>query len=212
VPSSTVGTWWQPVYGADQYQKFVIQDFYYNGINRENVLHNGWQYNTTYAINDIVVYQDNYYQSITGANTGNIPTSTIGTNWKPFYGYAEIWTEQEYVALYTWNQARFIVFTTDTIPVMPEQLPNIGSSSAESPNFRKIISDFALSTNIGSEIRSILTYNPSAEYRRISLISKDPLYNINIKPYWIDSTGKFFPIYINPGDQITIKILFERKK
>jgi len=204
------------VYGVatDVYQKFIVAS---NGINNISSIYpdsassDGWSSTVTYAIGDVVFFQGNFYISLTNANTGNVPTSTLGTNWNSYYGYNGLIMAQEYVALYTWNQPKFIVFVSTTLPIVPEQLPNSNINTSQVANYRKIISDFSLATNIGSEIRSTLTYNPSAEFRRISLTSTEPLYSVDVKPYWVDADGVFYPLYINPGDQITVKILFEKK-
>jgi hypothetical protein len=57
-----------------------------------------------------------------------------------------------------------------------------------------------------------LLYNPSAEYRRISLTSNRPINNIDIQVFWRNKRGELKPFYVWSGGSASIKILFEKKK
>jgi hypothetical protein len=125
---------------------------------------------------------------------------------------------QEYSTLSNFNPIASIIFTTSQIPVVPNQI-----SAPLVFNNNQLVSDYN-QNNLTSQIitdmvnnddfsyKPNLLYNPSAEFRRISLTSNRPLNNIDIMVYWKNKRGELKPFYVWSGGSASIKILFEKKK
>jgi hypothetical protein len=125
---------------------------------------------------------------------------------------------QEYSTVASWSPVSSIVFTTTTLPVQGNLLSNpliyvnnqqVGLASSGA-NFGTILTDFT-STDFKSD--GSVTYNPTAEYRRISLIGNRPLISVDVGVSWLDKhTQQLQPYYLLNGDTLTMKLLFERKR
>lgn len=110
-----------------------------------------------------------------------------------------------------WFDLASIIFTTNTIPVVPEfqtSLTNAGDN-IETP----ILTDFVPNlTRFGDE-GSQLTFNPKAsiKYRLINLISNAPLTKIDLKGFWRDRKDRLHPILLPNNSSFTMKIVFLKK-
>ena len=80
-----------------------------------------------------------------------------------------------------------------------------GNDSATS----NIITDIVSPTGL---YRPNLVYNPTAEYRRISLVGNQPLTNIDLQIYYRLRTGHLIPFTLGSGGSVTMKIAFLKKK
>jgi hypothetical protein len=127
-------------------------------------------------------------------NNGNNISPTL-TDYYSTYG--------EWVTLFNWNDLQSIVFDSNTIPVVPE---NLQSQTNET---QKIITDFEPIQDINN--RSAFQYYPQGPLRWYSLSSQQPLYNMNLNVYWKDNEGKLYDIIIEPTEVLTVKILFRKK-
>jgi hypothetical protein len=124
---------------------------------------------------------------------------------------------QEYTTVASWSPVASIVFTSTTLPVQGNLLSNpliyvnnqqVGLPSSGS-NFGTILTDFT-STDFKSD--GSVTYIPTAEYRRISLIGNRPLISVDVGVFWLDKhTQQLQPFYLLAGDTLTMKLLFERR-
>ena len=207
---------------TDLFQKFIVSDQFDNHNSYDFSLTDGWLASTTYSQGDIValpVSSTNYFISLQNANTGNTPTGTSADVWWAHYnGFESYVMEQEYISLYNWNDPQSIVFTSSSLPIQSEIIPsNDGNSSGAIINSgqiktRSIITDFLINTEIGSEIRSSITYYPTAQYRYISLTNSEEIRRITISAFWTDKNNTYYPIYIDVGTIISIKFLFEKIK
>lgn len=124
---------------------------------------------------------------------------------------------QEYSTLSNFSPVSSIVFTTSQIPISANAL-----SAPLIFNNNRLVSDFN-QTNLTAQIitdmannedfsyKPNLIYNPSAEYRRVSLVSNRPVQNIDIRVFWRDRFGKLKPFFIVSGGKASIKLLFEKK-
>lgn len=108
-----------------------------------------------------------------------------------------------------------IVFTSSMLPILPEQIssPQIfieGShaSTGNNANIGQIITD--LESDDGTYKPSI-QYTPTAEYRRISLLSSRPLTHIQLSVYWRNRYGNLIPVTLAGGSSMTCKILFQKR-
>jgi hypothetical protein len=166
--------------------------------------------------NNITDINQNIYQiRITGTRTDYLRKNAY---WDGSGSINYIDFPQEYSTLSNFNPIASIIFTTSQIPVVPNQI-----SAPLVFNNNQLVSDYN-QNNLTSQIitdmvnnddfsyKPNLLYNPSAEYRRISLTSNRPLNNIDIMVYWKNKRGELKPFYVWSGGSASIKILFEKKK
>jgi hypothetical protein len=122
---------------------------------------------------------------------------------------------QEYSTTPAWNPVKSLVFTSNTIPVVPNDVgaPYIYNGNqiiAQSSNANIIssITDFCSSD---ADYRGYINYTPSGEYRLIDMKSNTSLNDINISVFWMDRSGNLIPFYLLAGCSATIKLLFRSK-
>lgn len=125
--------------------------------------------------------------------------------------------KQEYNVLAYWNSFKNIVFTSGTIPIQYEQAPinntMSNTSASGTSNFFPILTDFnpLISQLAAGAVRSIFQYYVSGPYRLIDLNSHIPLRKVDIQLYWQDNFNNLYPLYIQNGNSINIKLLFVKK-
>ena len=123
---------------------------------------------------------------------------------------------QEYSTISAWSPISSIVFTSNTMPIVANQLSkptvfvegaslgNYGNNS----NFQQIITDLVTDTGF---YKPSITYNPTAQYRYISMNGNSPLTNIDVAVFFKTRIGQLVPFRLNSGGTCTIKILFTKK-
>jgi len=150
-------------------------------------------------------------EDFTGVNTILLPTNALPANQRV---YTQIF--QEFSTIDTWSPVSSIVFTSNTMPIISNQLSapllfNNGQSSSglgNNANFAQIITDMITNQQV---FKPNILYSPSAEYRRIDMTGNLPLSNIDINVYWKTKFGVLIPFTLASGSSATIKFLFERK-
>jgi hypothetical protein len=130
---------------------------------------------------------------------------------------------QDYQTLTNWAQVQSIVILSSTLPVESEFVPifyptnalnnqfsNIGLSAESS---QKILTDFEIPLSVGSDIRNVYSYTPTAEFRRLSLTGSGDIKYIDVNIRWKDAKGETHPIFLLPNTfkNLSIKLLFEYK-
>jgi hypothetical protein len=123
---------------------------------------------------------------------------------------------QEFSTIDTWSPVASIVFVSNTIPIVSNQLSaplvfNDGQSSSgigNNSNFAQIITDMTTNQQV---FKPNVLYNPTAEYRRIDMTGNTPLTNIDLNVYWRDKLGQLIPFELASGASASVKFLFERK-
>lgn len=162
--------------------------------------------------------------SITNVNNNVYQLKMIdekGTNLKTnsLWGAATyIDLPQEFPTLPSFNPISSIVFTTSQLPIVANSLSapltfnnNQLVSDANQNNLTaQIITDMANNDNFS--YKPNLLYAPSAEFRRVSLVSNRPINNIDIRVFWRNKFGQLKPFYLWSGGCATIKLMFEKKK
>jgi len=146
-----------------------------------------------------------------GVNTILLPTNAAPASQKVF---TQIF--QEFSTIDTWTPVSSIVFTSNTMPIISNQLSapllfNNGQTSSglgNNANFAQIITDMITNQQV---FKPNILYSPSAEYRRIDMTGNLPLSNIDINVYWRNKIGSLIPFTLASGSSATIKFLFERK-
>lgn len=143
-------------------------------------------------------------------------SNTIGF---PPYGstqYTAIQVFQEFSTVANWTPITAIVFTTNTLPIVSNQVSSpvvynngvVQGNNGNNSLFNQILTDFV--SNDGN-YKPNLVYEPSAQYRYIELISNRPLNTIDLSVYWKDRYGNLIPFRLASGGSATIKILFTKK-
>jgi hypothetical protein len=135
----------------------------------------------------------------------------------PIVSYKAILWTQEQSTTASWSPILSVVFTSNTLPIEANQVstPVVFSNNqntilgGNNADFQNIITDIV---SEDGNYRPNLVYNPSAEYRRISLKGNRPLYSIDLNIYYKIITGELIPLKLFSGESVTMKILFERIK
>jgi hypothetical protein len=131
-------------------------------------------------------------------------------------GYLFTQVFQEYSTVQNWCPVSAIVFTTSTIPVVPNQLSSplifaegniLSNTSGNNSNFQLVLTDLE-----SGEIcyKPNLQYSPTAEYRRLSMTGTSPLSNIQVSVFWRNRLGNLIPFLLGSGSSATIKFLFTK--
>jgi hypothetical protein len=135
---------------------------------------------------------------------------TIGTG-----GSTYMKIKQEYSTISNWSAISSIVFTSNTMPIIPTQIADpkiynvnkqIITNTSSGVNQSNIISDMA---TLDLCYKSTLMYVPSAEYRYISMFGNNDLHNVDIQVYFKDRYGNMYPFYLAPAGSFSMKILFK---
>lgn len=147
-----------------------------------------------------------FYKILT--NNYGINTTTVG-------GKTYIVTPQEYSTISNWSPVASIVFTTGTIPIVPNQLsaPLVYFEgqlvqTSNNPNFSNVLTDLATNDMV---YKPNLIYVPSAQYRLVDLTTSQPITNIDIQCFWKDKQGILRPFILLSGASASMKILFQKK-
>ena len=126
---------------------------------------------------------------------------------------------QDFVSTSMWSPIETLVFTTTSIPIVPEQntqplyLPDglNMTSATNSQVYQKIITDIAIPVSQSSDYRSYITYTPTFP-RYINLNSEVGLKDIDISLFFQDKyTGQLVPICLGNGGCVNMKLCFKRK-
>lgn len=120
-------------------------------------------------------------------------------------------TSQEYINLSRWNEVTGLILRSNNLPVRKEFINNSTVNNNSSTNdFRIQLTDFE-PINYGSSTRDSFQFFTSGEYRLLDLLSKSPLQIIDIKAYWQDTLQNLYILNLNPGEFMSIKLLFRSK-
>ena len=130
--------------------------------------------------------------------------------------YTGLQIYQEYSTISLWTPVTSIVFTSNTLPVVTNQLsaPLLfydGSQfvgSGNNANVQQVVTDFVADE---AKYKPTLIYEPSAEYRLVDLVGNRPLYTFDLNVYYKNRVGQLIPFRLSSGSTATIKILFTRK-
>ena len=122
--------------------------------------------------------------------------------------------QQEFYSLSNWSPVATFYFTSYQIPVKNENLPVLSSNSQNvnfSNNSLPVVTDFECLLGADGEFnRGQTQYLPSAQYRYLTLESDVGLNTIDLQCFWTDKAGESFPLLIDLGYYMSVKILFEK--
>ena len=125
--------------------------------------------------------------------------------------YTQQLLAQEYSTISVWNPVMSVVFTSNTMPIVCEQLSaplvfmnGTTIQSTNNSNIANIITDFEANNGI---YKPNLVYQPSI-YRYKELIGNSPLSSIDIQCFWKNRYGSLVPFYLNTGCSASLKLMF----
>ena len=160
-------------------------------------------------------------QTATLGRNLQIQTNTFGNTTVvgfPFYlpTYNAIQVFQEYSTVALWTPVKSIVFCSSTLPIVATQVSapieivngNVIGANGNNSNQSPIISDFLAD---GGIYKPQLIYEPSAQYRLVSMTGNRPIYTIDINVYWKDVFTNLIPFRLSAGSGASIKILFTKR-
>jgi hypothetical protein len=123
---------------------------------------------------------------------------------------------QEYSTISSWTPISSIVFTSATLPIVPNQLSAplifaeggiVYANDGNNANFAQIITDFIAD---GGQYKPNIIYTPT-QLRLIDLYGNSPISLIDINVFWKSKLGEFYPMQLNSGGACSIKCLFTKK-
>lgn len=117
---------------------------------------------------------------------------------------------QEYPTFYLWYDFRNILVTSNTLPISSEA---IASRDQDGTNRSlSIVTDFIpFQFGIGEQTKTPFVYQPQPQYRLIDLYSHQPIRSIDYQVFWEDKFGNINEFLLNPGQEMTMKMLFVKK-
>ncbi len=117
---------------------------------------------------------------------------------------------QEYSSTYLFNNVRALVFSSSLLGIRMESYNTVGGVNAGN-SMRPVLTDFEFNLASGSQnstLRNYVQYFSRGEYRLIDIIQTQPIYMVDIQIYFQLQNGDLYPLYIAPGEFISIKIMF----
>jgi hypothetical protein len=148
-------------------------------------------------------------------NIGNTNTLPITpANGDPAWNAIALY--QEYSTISQWTPITAMVFTSNTLPIQPNQVSTpLVYNNASQLQFGGNNSDIAnIITDLVSDqgqYRPNLVYHPTAQYRYITLYGNRPLFNLDLQIFYRLKTGELVPFRIGSGESVTIKVAFIKK-
>jgi hypothetical protein len=139
------------------------------------------------------------------------PSAPVGSQYKAYQ------IVQEYSTVALWTPITSIVFTSNTLPIVPNNISapllfingQIFGNGGNNSNISQVITDFVSDNGI---YKPNIVYTPTAQYRLVNLVGNTPIYNLDINVFWKDRVGVLQPFRLTSGSTGTIKILFTRRK
>ena len=121
---------------------------------------------------------------------------------------------QEYDQLSEFSDISTIQFTSNLLPVVPEYVPltpGTGQGGIVQAGTNNIVTDFVITREDAKPRDNSFVYNPTAEFRRFSLMGNNPIRKLDITASFTRaSSSQAIPLYLPPAGSMTVKLLFER--
>ena len=182
-----------PTTGIQLYSNFVLHKFY------ESIAHIEISTNSPIGADALFVIE----------STGNNDTVTNYPVWLGTYPSVSAYQmDAQYQVLQNWSSLKSIVFTSMNLCTRQESVQNPYTINTNSQI--SIITDFEPERSELASNRSWEQYSAKI-YRFIDIITTSAIKEIDISVYWSSLDGLLYPIYINPGEYFSMKILFKRK-
>lgn len=154
-------------------------------------------------------------------NENQVVIADIRNNTETIGGVAHLFMRQQADGAYAFNPIRSLLFTSNTIPVK-SSYTNVSNQGAvvggaayvnnnADTNSLGVLIDFKLDTPTPMAQRTILTYTPQQNYRRLDMYGTAPLRTLDVSVFYVDVRGRLYPLRIRRNEEVNIKLLFARK-
>jgi hypothetical protein len=125
-------------------------------------------------------------------------------------------TVQGFDAISLLANLRRIVVTTSSLPIVSESVPGNNStagldSQSNTASTLPILTDFVPQLDFSNDVRSIVYYTPTAQYRLTNMVSDLPLSRVQLSFWWQATDGTLVPIIIARNQQVGVKLAFFKK-
>jgi hypothetical protein len=107
-----------------------------------------------------------------------------------------------------------ISFTQDTPPMVIDSSSNTNSimSMGNISSASNILTDFVVDWDELTSYNGVVQYSPVGEYRLVDLIGNDnDVKQIQFSVYWKDESNNMHQVYLNGGNNCTLKLMFRKK-
>lgn len=170
-----------------------------------------------YAPGDKVFYQGGYW--VKTAIVGTTPPPGSGDNWQWDTSLVCYCVTQDYPSVYRWIAAqRYLLQVGGSMSATLEITPNSasagtsqGSQRDNQPFLLDFTPDYSSSADAAGTGAGNLLYAPSGEFRRIELLGKSPLTQVDLWVSVVTNAGVVLPVYLGPGGSFNCKLQFERR-
>jgi len=214
-----------PVLSWDTVNNIAIMNADVAGYNTASANHIGIYFNPAMfqLFSSFPVFILSYQTAVAGKNVQIQPLGFGGANIvefppsaPPASQYQAYQIVQEYSTVALWTPITSIVFTSNTLPIVPNNISapllfingQIFNNGGNNSNISQVITDFVSDSGI---YKPSIVYTPTAQYRLVNLVGNTPVYNLDINVFWKDRVGVLQPFRLTSGSTATIKILFQRK-
>lgn len=102
-----------------------------------------------------------------------------------------------------------IIVTTNTLPIKKENVPSISTANGQN-NLLPILIDFGTTSQTAGDV--YFNYAPESQYRLTDMQTSTRINTIDLRVFWQDLYGNYWPMLINPYQHANIKIAFIKKK
>ena len=191
--------------------------------NKVNVYFNN-ELHTLFGTSFRTIYKS--YDDVNGANSLFVFTNINNTNLFIDGKTQYIKNTQEFNTTGLMTSFTSIVIFSDNLPIVSENLSlqnkidfkndggilrRVSENLYTSNDTAQIISDFSIDLGLSiGNIKNYINYSPTAEYRRLSLMSSSRITDLNVSIFWKDNYDILYPLRIPAHDEATIKLLFEK--
>jgi len=153
------------------------------------------------------IYTQNLY-NIRVVNNNN--TNIINNNGNPY-----VQMIQEYNTIQNWNPVHSILLLSPVLPVVDELYATpliLGTRNnvtrANNAGVLNVLFDFTTSQQDNPETN----FEPSGQYILASLVGINPVSELQIIMMWEDAFGNLYPLKLETGSGLSLKLLFRKKK
>lgn len=150
-------------------------------------------------------FQISFNASVPEAETWIIRVRDQRKNTEVIDGISYLRMDQEFPTLALVSQFTNIAFRTARIPVVGEYLTAGGTNATQS-----IITDF--NPTQAAQDRTAIQFFPQGPLRFYPLKGTDELRTLDIAVFWEDTKQNSYPLFLQPGDSLSVKIMFRRRK
>jgi len=110
-----------------------------------------------------------------------------------------------------WHDVYKVVLSSTSLSTRPEFITTTQVVNTQSENFKfPIIEDFQVELGNTPDDFKRITFLPLGENRNIDILSDSPLYKLDFTASYLQSDLSLRQIYLQPGESMNLKILFEK--